>query len=180
MFGEHQKKNLLVGVWLAGMNELMDDPVDLGIFIGLDATMRKRERDAKLVFNGQDLVELFVGDPTAEVWKHKTLYCLQEKQDEEVHKSRFWVDWRAGGAASQSLRQGRVVVFVRQREWKPKEPQYRLKQLKDEDLNGWRAFSVTPAGEEKKKKGDAANITVVFRGQTMTLQDMADILSSQK
>lgn len=166
------------------MSELIpDDPVDLGVFIGLDATMRKRERDAKLVFNGHDLVELFVGDSPAEVWKHKTLYCLQEKQDEEAHNGRFWVDWRAGGAASESLRQGKVVVFVRQREWKPKEPQYRLKQLKEEDLNGWRAFSVRPAEEEKKKRGefvmDAANISVVFRGQTMSLQEMADILGAQ-
>ena len=174
-----------------------NEALTITALLGAEAARKKRDRDvqlAPLAFGGigedgepERRVELFVGEnPDAEVWEHKTLYCLREKQDEEANKGRFWVQWRSfkndnDGAAGVS---GRVVVLVRTRDWQPKERKYRLKAVKgNEDKNGWRLFAVHDAERKKGKMEeeaviDAKNVRVEFVGQTMTLQEALTMIGA--
>jgi hypothetical protein len=166
-----------------------NDALEFSVLLEVDARMRKRERDMgyqKLVFGsvGEEdgIVELFVGDGKHEMWQHRTLYCIREKQDEEKHQNRVWTDWRAPALNSPAnageLREGRVAVVARTRDWMPKEPKYKLKQRSSEDKEGWREFSVSEANQHEHV--DARNVRVKFQKRIMNLQEVIDILGSGK
>lgn len=155
----------------------LEEALEFSALLGANAEMRKRAREdayQKLVFGaiGEEVgvVELYVGDGH-EMWQHKTLYCLREKQDEEKHKNRYWTPWRIEGEHEPA---GRVALVARQRDWKPKESKYMLKCIEGPGTEDWRAFSVIDAVKTKQEMVDARRVQVKFQKREMSLQEAVE------
>lgn len=161
-----------------------DEEEDDDVHRLFDEKKRQREEElSRLAFDGIGEEGFFFQvqlncqeNKESEVWNHKTFYCLREKQVEERNTNRFWVSWRANDSEAS----GRVALVLRDRDWKPGEQKYKLKEV--ERNNEWRTYKIDGGGgeEEGKKKAkqmiDAKDIKIVFRGMKMTLQDMADLI----